>query len=127
MSPTTFNHEECPLCHNQTLRTGGTGDGGIQYEPDVCEFCTYVQPSNKQQYEEFGFTQKCWELQVDPWCRYGLFELIDWIHHGSKGIVEVRADGITGVEELKSSIEVDQYWKQRVFEFLAEIHAEWDC
>ena len=123
-----MSREECPLCHNQTLKGGEVNTDGIQYEPDSCEFCTYVQPSNKEQYEAIGFTQKCWELQVDPWCRYGLFELIEWIHRSSNGIVEVRADGVTGVEKLKASLDVTPYWKEKTLAMLAEIHAEeWDC
>lgn len=117
----------CPVCCNDTLIKGSRSWIGTQYEPDQCENCGYVQPINKTQYEELGYLTKCWELQVDPLCCYGLFELIEWIERASKGIVTVRPDGITGVQELKNSVEVTPYWKERVLAMVAELHAEWDC
>lgn len=122
-----FDRSVCPVCRNSSLIKGAQTWVGIAYEPNQCEICGYIQPSNKVQYEEVGYIQKCWELQVDPLCRYGLCELIEWIERASNGIVEVRPDGITGVAELRASEEIHPYWKQRVLEFVAEIHAEYDC
>lgn len=63
-----YGDDVCPICDNKTLIHGEMVDFS-QITPHTCDFCGWVQPKDKEEFEKMKQLAKCWELQIDFWNR----------------------------------------------------------